>query len=131
MARTKVIDLNELNTASASLAENKVKKLDLLSGKDLRVRAVSSRSGSWPMTVQPEQHVFIVLQGSITFEVAPVRDGQPMAAKAEQHTLKAGQAIIIPPNMAHGGSVKAGRVPAMAAEVMLGAAAVVDPASRG
>lgn len=119
MATAKVFDLKEFAKEGAAKTEgNKVQKMDMLSSDGLRVRAVVSTKGEWPLKVEKEQHVFIVLSGTITFEVAPVREGKPVREKAQKHRLSAGQAIRIPANMAHGGVVSSSRTPALAAEVL-------------
>ena len=115
MPLSKVLDLKEFFSEANQLKPNDVANLDLIAEGNLRSRIVVSKEGTWPLSVQPEQHIFVVLEGTLSFDIAPAHEGEPDLTKVEHHELSAGQAIVIPPNLAHGGSVVRG--PAMACEV--------------
>jgi mannose-6-phosphate isomerase-like protein (cupin superfamily) len=105
MAGVKVVNLEGLVSRARGLGENEVATEDLLVRSKLRVRVVASRKGSWPIAPQAEEHVFVVLRGRITFDVAPVLRGKPVLDKVKSYTIGPGQAIVLPPNTAHGGRV--------------------------
>jgi len=115
MPLSKVIDLKRFLSEADQLKTNDVANLDLIAEGQLRSRIVVSKEGSWPLSVQPEEHIFVVLEGTLSFDIAPAHKGEPDLTKLEHHVLGVGEAIVIPANMAHGGSVVRG--PAMTCEV--------------